>query len=61
MLIQSDYMLSSKLVAVKKSPSHRQCSPARVSSKQDSGRARPEESVLYNHKSGFIRYAHTER
>ena len=51
MLIQSDYMLSSKLVAVKKSPSHRQCSPARVSSKQDSGGAGPEKGVLYKHNN----------
>ena len=53
MLIQSDYMLSSKLVAVKNSPSYRQCRPAMVSGKQDSGRAGPARSVLYEHKVGF--------
>ena len=51
MLIQSDYMLSSKLVAVKKSPSYRQCRPARVSSKQDSGSVGPEKSLLYKHNN----------
>ena len=51
MLIQSNNMLSSKYVAVKNSPSYRQCRPALVSSKQDSGRAGPEKSVLYKHKS----------
>ena len=43
-------MLSSKLVSVKNSPSYRHCRPARVSSKQDSGRAGPEKSLLYKHK-----------
>ena len=51
MLIQSDYMLSSKLVAVKNSPSYRQCRPARVSLKQVSGRVGPEKGVLYIPKS----------
>ena len=31
--------------------SYRQCGPARVSSKQDSGRAGPEKIFLYKHKS----------
>ena len=47
MLIQSNNMLSSKYVAVKNSPSYRQCRSALVSSKQDSGRAGPEKGVLY--------------
>ena len=51
MLIQSDYMLSSKLVAVKNSLSYRQCRPARVSSKQDSGRAGPARSVIVGTQS----------
>ena len=50
MLIQRNCMLSSKLVAVKNSLSYRQCRPARVSSKQDSGRAGPEKGLLYKHK-----------
>ena len=44
-------MLSIKHVAVQNSPSYRQCRPALVSSKQDSGRAGPEKSMLYKHKS----------
>ena len=51
MLMQSYNMPSSKHVAVQNSPSYRQCRPASVSSKQDSGRAGPEKSVLYKHKS----------
>ena len=51
MLIQSCNMLSTNPVAVKNSPSCRQCRPALVSSKQESGRAGPEKSVLYKHKS----------
>ena len=42
-------------VAVKNSPSYRQSRPALVSRKQDSGRARPEKSVLYKHKSRIYR------
>ena len=51
MLIQSDYMLSSKLVAVKNSHSYRQSRSASVSSKQDSGRAGPEKGAVYKHKN----------
>ena len=51
MLIQSYDMLTIKYVAVQNSPSHMQCRPAPVSSRQDSGRAGPEKSVLYKHKS----------
>ena len=51
MLKQSYNMLSSKLVSVKNLPSYRQCRPALVSSKQDSGRAGPEKSMLYKDKS----------
>ena len=51
MLKQSYNMQTSKHVAVQNSPSYRQCRPASVSSKQDSGRAGPEKSVLYKHKS----------
>ena len=54
MLIQSNNMLSSKYVAVKNSPSYRQCRSALVSSKQDSGRAGPEKGVLYKHKSMIL-------
>ena len=55
-------MLSSKLVSVKNSPSYRHCRPARVSSKQDSGKAGPEteKGMLYKHRVGFILYARTE-
>ena len=52
MLKQSYKMLSSKHVAVQNSPSYRQCSPASVSSKQDSGRVGPEKGVQYKHKVG---------
>ena len=51
MLIQSNNMLSCKHVAVKNSPSYRQLRSARVSSKQDSGRAGPEKGALYKHKN----------
>ena len=33
--------------------SYRQCRPPPVSSKQDSGRAGPEKSLLYKHKVGY--------
>ena len=42
MLVQSYNMLSIKHVAVQNLPIYRQCRPASVSSKQDSGRAGPE-------------------
>ena len=44
-------MLFSKLISVKNSPGYRHCMSARVSSKQDSGRAGPKKSLLYKHKS----------
>ena len=43
------YLLTS--VALVVSPTYRQCRPAPVSGKQDSGRAGPENSVLSRHKS----------
>ena len=43
------YLLTS--VALVVSPTYRQCRPAPVSGKQDSGRVGPEKSVLYKHKS----------
>ena len=42
MLMQSNTMLSIKYIAVQNSPSYRLYRPAKVSSKQDSGRAGPE-------------------
>ena len=53
MLLQSYNMLSVKDEVVKNPPSYRQCRPAPESSKQDSGRAGPENSVLYKHKVWF--------
>ena len=47
--IKVGYLLTS--VALVVSPTYRQCRPAPVSGKQDSGRAGPEKSVLYKHKS----------
>ena len=51
MLIHIYNILSIKLVSEYNSPSYRQCRTALVSSKQDSGRAGPEKSVLDKYKS----------
>ena len=45
--IKVGYLLTS--VALVVSPTYRQCRPAPVSGKQDSGRAGPEKSVLPKH------------
>ena len=49
------YLLTS--VALRVSPTYRQCRPAPVSGKQDSGRAGPEKSVLHKHIWRIIWYA----
>ena len=49
------YLLTS--VALVVSPTYRQCRPAPVSGKQDSGRAGPEKSVLHKHIWRIIWYA----
>ena len=46
MLMQSYNILSINHVAVQNTPSYSQCRPALVSSKQESGRAGPEKSVV---------------
>ena len=52
-------MLSINYVAVQNLPSYRQCRPALVSSKQDSGRAGPKKVCCINTKVGIFLYAHT--
>ena len=54
------YMLSVEKCSLRDSPSYRKCRPAPVSSRQDSGRAGPEKSVLHKHTRWNIWYGHTE-
>ena len=61
LLVQSNNMLSRKHVAVRNSPIYKQCRPARVSSKQDSGRVGPEKRLLSKHESRIYLIAHTEK